>query len=343
MHSTKNRLSNYLLCCDWGTSSFRLQLINLDTAVCRGEIRSDTGVSATFDAWKNDAQQPGISRENFFRQVLKRQISCLETQVSTALTDVPVAVSGMASSSIGMAEVPYATLPFSTDGSQASLQRFDSRPDFRHDLFLISGVRSEHDVMRGEETQLIGLIKLLETSGHKINEALCIFPGTHSKHLLVRDGQLVDFKTYMTGELFDVLRRSSILKDSVNYTGIKKLTDTQVQAFKKGVRQAESSAILNSLFSVRTHQLFEKISKEENAFYLSGLLIGTELNRLQLARNCPLILCGGSNLSNLYELAIAERQPAHRTLTAPADLVDRAASVGQLLLFQHQFLKQPTA
>ena len=117
---------------------------------------------------------------------------------------------------------------------------------------------------------------------------------------------------------------------------------TAVKAFKKGVQQAASSSILNTLFSVRTNQLFHKISKEENAYYLSGLLIGTELNQLQSTSEGPLVLCGGSNLSALYELAINELQLAHRTYTAPADLVDRAASMGHLLLFQQQLINRPT-
>jgi 2-dehydro-3-deoxygalactonokinase len=342
MHYPENRMKNHLLCCDWGTSSFRLQLMDLTTRECTGEVQSDTGISALFDDWKTVPPRPGLSREEFFGQVLQQHISRLETQVSASLTDVPVMVSGMASSSIGMAEVPYATLPFPTDGSQASMQRFESRPAFRHDLFLISGVRSEQDVMRGEETQLIGLMKLLESSGHGRQDVLCIFPGTHSKHLHIQDEKLVHFKTYMTGELFDVMRRHSILKDSVDYSAYADLPDIAVEAFQEGVRQAASSSILNTLFSVRTNQLFDKISKEENAFYLSGLLIGTELNQLKSTNEGLLILCGGSNLSVLYELAINELQLTHRTHTAPADLVDRAASMGQLLLFQQQLVKQPT-
>ncbi|WP_020603728.1 2-dehydro-3-deoxygalactonokinase [Spirosoma spitsbergense] len=342
MQSPENRMKNHLLCCDWGTSSFRLQLMNITTHVCTGEVRADTGISAMFDDWKSAAREQGLSREDFFRQVLQKHISRLETQLSVTLTDVPVMVSGMASSSIGMAEVPYATLPFPTDGSHASIQRFESNPDFRHDLFLISGVRSEQDVMRGEETQLIGLMKLLALSGHTSQDALCIFPGTHSKHLYIQHEKLIHFDTYMTGEIFDVMRRHSILKDSVDYFAYADLPDTAIKAFQKGVHQSISSNILNTLFSVRTNQLFDKISKEENSFYLSGLLIGTELNQLQSTSEAPLILCGGSNLSSLYELAISELQLAHRTYTAPADLVDRAASMGQLLLFQYQLIKQPT-
>lgn len=343
MESTENQLKNHLLCCDWGTSSFRLQLMDLTTYVCTGEVRSETGISAMFDDWKVADQAQDLPREDFFRRALQKHISRLETQLSASLTDVPVMVSGMASSSIGMTEVPYATLPFPTNGSRASMQRFESCPEFRHDLFLISGVRSEQDVMRGEETQLIGLMKLLALSGYKIQEARCIFPGTHSKHLHIQHETLIHFDTYMTGEIFNVMRRHSILKDSVDYFAYSDLSDGAINAFLKGVQQSGSSSILNTLFSVRTNQLFNKISKEENAFYLSGLLIGAELNQLQSTSDCSLILCGGSSLSALYELAIGELQLTHRTHTVPADLVDRAASMGQLLLFQQQLIKQPTA
>ena len=79
--------------------------------------------------------------------------------------------------------------------------------------------------MRGEETQLIGLIKLLALSGHPMPDARCIFPGTHSKHLHIQQGTLIRFDTYMTGELFDVMRRHSILRDSVDYFAYDDLSD----------------------------------------------------------------------------------------------------------------------
>lgn len=328
-----------LLCCDWGTSSFRLQLMNMLDCQCVAEIQSPIGIAGMFDKWA--AMGKSMTRGEFFRRELGEQIELLTTKTGSNLTNVPVVLSGMASSSIGMEEIPYANLPFAVDGSQASVRHFEPRPDFPHDIFLISGISSQNDVMRGEETQLIGLIVLLDSMDRSMTDAICIFPGTHSKHLWVKNGHLIQFKTYMTGEVFDLMAKRSILKDSIDLIEFPDFSPATIQAFRQGVQESKSSTILNSLFTVRTNQLFDKWTKGENAFYLSGLVIGTELNPLAKQDNWPLILCGGSNLSAFYELALDELNLANRTRTIPTSLMDRAASVGQIRLFQNQLINQP--
>lgn len=66
--------------------------------------------------------------------------------------------------------------------------------------------------MRGEETQLIGCI---QDDDQTISDRMFILPGTHSKHILVRNQQITAFKTYMTGEISDLLSNKSILKNSL--------------------------------------------------------------------------------------------------------------------------------
>ncbi|GAB4034301.1 2-dehydro-3-deoxygalactonokinase [Spirosoma gilvum] len=332
----------YLLCCDWGTSFFRLRLMRASDYQCIGEVLSQTGIAGTFGNWKAVNETQRISRDQFFRHQLKIQIDQLAHKLSMDLASIPVVISGMASSSIGMEELPYANLPFAVDGSQASIRHFEPMTDFPHDILLISGVKSQQDVMRGEETQLIGLIALLNRTGDKPNEAICIFPGTHSKHMYIQNDQLVNFDTYMTGELYDLMAHRSILKDSVDTTKLTNLTKADVLAFKKGVNQSKSLTILNSLFTVRTNQLFDKFSKKQNALYLSGLLIGTELNPLLKNKNASLVLCSGTKLSAFYELALEELNLLYRTITIPADLIDQAASIGQIILFQNQTAKVVT-
>lgn len=338
--SLNGPMTNHLLCCDWGTSNFRLQLMDTATYACLGEIQLPLGIARTFDNWM--AAGEGISRGRFYRRQLLEQIEVLAATVSISLTNVPVVLSGMASSSIGMELLPYAGLPFAVDGSQANRQYFDAQSDFPHDLLLISGVSSTDDVMRGEETQLIGLITLLDGSDQAMSEAIYIFPGTHSKHLHIQARKLIRFDTYMTGELFELIGKQSILKDSITLDSLSDFTVANKRAFRLGVEQSKSSVILQSLFKVRTNQLFGNLSKAENAFYLSGLLIGTELTHLVTNNDWPLILGSGSRLSTFYELAMDELKLTNRTMTIPAELIDRAASVGQIRLFQHQLTKQTT-
>ncbi|SFC16331.1 2-dehydro-3-deoxygalactonokinase [Spirosoma endophyticum] len=331
-------MKNYLLGCDWGTSSFRLRLINSTDIQLIGEITSQEGIANTFTSWKANGEPKGISREQFFRVQLQRQINLLAKQLTINLDDIPVVISGMASSSIGMDEVPYATLPFPVDGSLASIKRLETQVDFAHDIILISGVRTEHDVMRGEETQLIGLLALLDTLHVDSEESILIFPGTHSKHIYIQNQQVVDFQTFMTGEVFNLMSHYSILKDSVESNGLTVFEERELDAFKSGINQSHDSSILNSLFRVRTNQLFNQLTKRQNALYLSGLLIGNELKSLINQPTWQLILCSGNNLYELYKLAMEELHLSERTITISADLIDKATIAGQVKIAQNQLL-----
>lgn len=330
-------MGKYLIGCDWGSSALRLRLISIPDHQLVGEVLSHEGVVSTFDAWKKIADNDGISREQFFRGQLKKQINVLSKKLSVNLDNTSIIISGMASSSIGMEEVPYAGLPFAVDGSQASIRCFEGQDKFPHKIILISGVRSQHDVLRGEETQLIGLIALLDPLGDKNTqkEAIWIFPGTHSKHIYIRNSQLINFQTFMTGELFNLMANHSILKDSVENNGFSDFSENNIDAFKLGLKESGSSNVLNGLFTVRTNQLFHTLNKQQNSFYLSGLLIGTELNHLLKKENWQLVLCSGSNLSKYYKLAIEELHLADRTDIVPSDLIDKAAFAGQIRIYEN--------
>ena len=333
-------MKNYLLGCDWGTSSFRLRLIDSADLQLIDEVTSQEGVASTFNDWKANGESQGTSREHFFRQQLKRQISLLSSKTAIDLTGIPIVISGMASSSIGMEEVPYATLPFPTDGSFASTKRLSAQGDFPHTLTLISGVRTQDDVMRGEETQLIGLLDLLDTLQVDVDESILIFPGTHSKHIYIQQQQVIDFHTFMTGELFNLMAYHSILKDSVDPTDLTTFSDDDLTAFTSGINDADSS-VLNDLFKVRTNQLFNKLTKKQNALYLSGLLIGDELKTLIRQPQWQLILCSGNNLYELYKLAMEVLQLSDRTTTISADLIDKATIAGQVKIAQNHLISMP--
>ncbi|GAB3938291.1 hypothetical protein GCM10028804_61180 [Larkinella terrae] len=302
------------------------------------EVTSHQGIASIFNSWKATGERAGIAREQFFRDELTKQIAAIAHKSGSNLDQVPVAVSGMASSSIGMEEIPYASLPFAMDGSQASIRHFEARETFPHELILISGVKSQEDVMRGEETQLIGLSALLDSFGNRPKEAIFIFPGTHSKHMYVRDQILQNFETYMTGEVFNLMASASILKDSVDISAFNDFSEDNLKAFNLGLKEA-NDPLLNRLFTVRTNQLFGNLTKQQNAFFLSGLLIGSELKPLQEKEEWQLVLCSGTNLFPFYQQAIQDLNLSERTTVIPAELIDKAAIVGQVILFQNQNLK----
>lgn len=328
-------MKKYLISCDWGTTAFRLRLIDTVEDKVISEVLSQEGVAHTYAVWK--ATSPTLpDKQRFFRDKLKKQIAVLANQTNKNLEGIDIALSGMASSSIGMYEVPYATVPFNLDGSQANIHTIEADDDFPHKIILISGVRSDDDVMRGEETQLIGVADLLHLSDQE--RYIFILPGTHSKHLYLENNRLTGIQTYMTGELFNIISNHSILKESIEIDKISHFSNQELAAFKKGVQEADKTGILKSLFKVRTNQLFHKLNNVENGFYLSGLLIGSELKHLVDESNCQLVLCSGNNLYEFYKWAIETLDLSERTITVPSEIIDKAVVVGQMKIVQNQVL-----
>jgi 2-dehydro-3-deoxygalactonokinase len=239
------------LSCDWGTSSFRIRLVSIPDLNVLAEKKSGEGIASTFNLWKesNSVEENKLA---FYLFVLNEKIKSLEQQLQTRLENIPVIISGMASSTIGMIDLPYKPLPVHADGSDLVTKKLDKTDNFPHDILIISGIRTENDVIRGEETQLAGCLLM--------DDGLFIFPGTHSKHILVKDGIAIDFKTYMTGELFELLATKSILSSSLVKGSV---TDQSLQAFDEGVNDAGLN-LLHASFLVRTNQLFNKYTKKEN-------------------------------------------------------------------------------
>ncbi|MET7258588.1 2-dehydro-3-deoxygalactonokinase [Dyadobacter fermentans] len=328
-------MSKHLLSCDWGTSSFRLRLVNVTDHDVVGEVTSANGIGAVYNAWQEANADGSVARADYYLSIIATQITALHKQTGIDLAGVPIVVSGMASSSIGMEELPYARLPFALDGAHLGMRHYEGYAGFPHEVTLISGVRSDHDVMRGEETQLIGLGAAMDLSGR---DAIFIFPGTHSKHMFVRDGRLIDFKTFMTGEVFNLMANQSILKDSIDQYFQSDFNEEAAAAFRSGIRESGSGNILNALFTVRTNQLFDLLNKRENGMFLSGLLIGYEIRDLTKETSAHLVLCGGNNLYQLYKAAVETLGLAGRATIIPSEIVDRAATTGHIRIFENKHL-----
>jgi 2-dehydro-3-deoxygalactonokinase len=204
-----------------------------------------------------------------------------------------------------MIELPYKELPVDISGQELHKVILPASDRFPHTMLIVSGVRTADDVMRGEETQLIGC--LLEEQGRQgpvgaaqNDEGIYLFPGTHSKHIRVKEDKIVGFTTYMTGEFFHLLSQKSILAGSVTATDDKDYR----KSFEKGVEDSVETGLLHGSFLVRTHHLFGRWSREENYNYLSGLLIGEELKDLVKA-GLPVTIVGSEPQKYYYSLGCA--------------------------------------
>lgn len=184
--------------------------------------------------------------------------------------EVPVLACGMVGSRNGWLEVPYLDTPTSVDRLAGALTELQVE---QRTLHLVPGLRdpSRPDVMRGEETQVVGV---LAQSPEVARRGCLLLPGTHSKWVSLRDGEVSGFATVMTGELFALLTTHSILG-----AALPTAVDDE-QAFRRGVETARDSAAAGALsivFSARTLMLDGTLAPTSVPDYLSGLLIGDEL------------------------------------------------------------------
>ena len=328
-------MSPFFLNCDWGTSHLRLRAVRSATVEVAAEYRSDQGAAGLAAAGQ-------AGREGRFAAALTVALEQLSDRLDEPLGATPIAISGMASSSIGWHELPYAALPIPRDGSSLVLREIEpvaSRFGSRR-VLLVSGVRSENDVMRGEETQAIGLLSLPLTQP-LATRSLVILPGTHSKHLHVRSGAIVSFQTFMTGELFALLTRHSILRHSVTAepAGEMERGGQANAAFREGVELAGQLPLAAALFRVRTGQLLDGRSPDDCRSLLNGIVIGGELNDLRRnpsASGLPLILCATPPLDLHYREALLALGLEKQLLVVPAVDVERLSALGQAILLEKQ-------
>jgi 2-dehydro-3-deoxygalactonokinase len=267
---------------DWGTTSFRAYRIDAGGDMI--EMREAAAGILTV-------------RDGDFAAVLTREVGAW----LAAEPELPVIASGMITSRQGWLEVPYCTCPAGSAEIAGGLMRHPTRPSlhFVPGLSLI-GDDGVPDVIRGEETQILGEI------GDRPGRHLLVLPGTHSKWALAEDGMITWFATFMTGEVFAVLKEHSILG---------RLMRGEVEdhaAFERGLAHARSGkgGLLKRLFSARTLGLFDVLPESGTASYLSGLLIGSEIEE---ALDCVEVgdaeirVIGASQLAWRYRGALAAR------------------------------------
>ncbi|MFC4871898.1 2-dehydro-3-deoxygalactonokinase [Negadavirga shengliensis] len=315
------------LSCDWGTSSFRLRLVSVADMSTVAFYSSKAGINKVFTEW-NTLSQKDAPRVGFYYARILKGIEHLEKETGKDLSELLIICSGMASSSVGIRELPYTSLPFDVRGEGLEMHLFPLSEERRQSLLLLSGLRTENNVMRGEETQLVGIITQMKDFG---GDGQFIFPGTHSKHITVQNSKVTGFHTCMTGELFSLLSQHSILANSVA-EGLSLSDEAGRRAFKKGVLEGAAHPIISRLFHVRTNELFKYLKKEENYHYLSGLLIGGELGILAVRQNkLPLFVCPDNNLYQQYSLAL-ECLGIDCGIISPS-LVEGAVVHGQFKIF----------
>ncbi len=265
---------------DWGTSSLRAFLIG-DKGEVLDSVSSAQGImqieDRDFDAVFHSLTDRWAGQE-----------------------DLPVLASGMITSRNGWVETPYVAVPSSRRDLANALVQFKASSG--RDIHFVTGMTTEHDgapdVMRGEETQIVGAV----ASG--ISDGIFVMPGTHSKWITVSDARIDDYATYMTGEIFAALRGHTILGSFIEDSPF------QEAGFRMGVTSGISAGkgLLNHLFHARTMPLFGKIGEKMTGDFLSGILVGSEIAAATetLEQDAVVTIVGRDDLADRYDIALQE-------------------------------------
>jgi 2-dehydro-3-deoxygalactonokinase len=281
-----------LIALDWGTTALRAYLLDAHGAVL------DTRASSA-----GIMNLPRPAAEGGFDIVFDE--TCGAWLAANAR--LPVIAAGMVGSAQGWVEAPYVTTPADSAALVAGIVRVTTNKGIT--VHIVPGVLEDGalpNVMRGEETQIFGAL-----SGDTTHSELIGLPGTHAKWAFVSAGKIERFYTFMTGETFGALRDHTILGRTMRAAD-----QHDMAAFIRGVdtaKDAGHAGMLATIFSTRTLGLTGQLKPEQQADYLSGLLIGHELRGLNevLAREHAdlagktLRLIGNDALCERYRHALA--------------------------------------
>ncbi|MDI3213623.1 2-dehydro-3-deoxygalactonokinase [Arthrobacter sp. AL12] len=319
-----------LIALDWGTSSCRAFLLGNDGIVL-SERRGNSGVMDVSTA----ADLDGLAYEEAFEEVFE----ALCGDWLTDLPALPVIACGMVGSNRGWVQTPYRLLPADLTGDGIALTAVPTRRGAT--VHIISGLMDDSklpDIIRGEETQVLGAIVGEQASGSADleHERVVLLPGTHSKWVRIKGSTVTSFTTCMTGELFSLLTTKSTLAQPSA-----RLEEADWDAFVLGLDVAGAppgnGGILTTAFSARTLVMTGRLRPNQVEDYLSGLLIGSEIADIKASWladiTVQILLCGEPDLNQRYRMAL-ERfglSVTHETTTSAVIGMWRTAVSASLL------------
>ena len=278
----------HLIAVDWGTSSLRGA--RLDEA---GRVLEEKSAPLGILSVPN-GDFAGVFAAQFAAWMAPAGSVCL--------------ISGMAGSRQGWVEAPYVACPAGPDELKRHLHWIEPGR-----IALVPGLSDEQgevpDVMRGEEVQIFGAMRLAG-----LTDGLFVLPGTHSKWATVEGGRITGFRTFMTGEFYALLSQHSILARTLD-------TDAPLDeaVFLRGVARAgNGEGLLHNAFGARALGLFSRLSPAQSTSYLSGLLIGEELQSQDLVADGEVVAIGAPGLTARYALALKQGNVRVRAFGAEA-------------------------
>jgi len=303
---------------DWGSSNFRAYALDAERNI--------------LDSTATNAGMRVVEQRNY-EAVLLQQIQHWLPLHGKLL----VLMSGMVGARQGWQEASYKAVPC-VSFTASDVMPIETQSQ-RIRAFIAPGVSQQNppDVMRGEETQIFGWLE----QQPDFTGTVCL-PGTHSKWVTVSDGEIKQFRTYITGEMFSLLCEQSVLKHSTQST------EWSRHSFSNAVRESalaqhDAADILGGLFSTRAADLLHGVSASRAKAALSARLIHAECDaalRLFASREeteTPIVLIGDAALTELYEEVLVHAKQQVHSIAAPTATLLGLQGVANAILNKELF------
>lgn len=225
--------------------------------------------------------------------------------------------SGMITSALGLLEVPHLPAPAGMRELAAGMVEVSMPEVFSQPIWLVPGVRNHKepvglhnveamDMMRGEETEVVGLLARLNLDGR----ALLIMPGSHTKLVSVDEQRRIcGCATTIAGELLQAITQHTLITQTLEGEFAQTLVPQMVLA---GAAAAQRTGLARACFSIRTLGLFTDSERNDRANFLLGAVLSGDLltlknsSAIKMRPDTPIVITGKPLLRDALSLLIQE-------------------------------------
>lgn len=312
-------MNNYYLTIDGGTTNTRIKLIRDGKEM--ENLKLHIGARAA------------LSDTDCLRKEVKRGIMALLERNGLDYVSIrAVIASGMITSESGLMTVSHIPAPAGTRELAVAMKHASLPEICPCPFFFVPGVRYtgewalETDVIRGEETECIGLMEQL-----RFDTGLLLLPGSHSKAVSLKYGKIESFSTFLSGEMLVAIREGTILKASVNLDGM----EPEEEGLRQGYEYCEQEGINKSLFKVRILANFLNAAPEQVYSFYCGVLLHDEI-RVLLRQPFERVYIGGQPQLKLMMKILLNVYSDKQIIDLEDEVCERASSVGAVKLYQER-------
>lgn len=309
-------MANYITI-DGGTTNTRISLVQ-DLKVI-GRVKFPVGARA------------GIGNSSILRETIKKGIKQLLQEHGMQEQAIScILAAGMITSEFGLYKLDHIMVPAGIAELHVAMKQVKLEDISEIPFVFVPGVKilSEDlrhtDMMRGEEAELIGLMK--EGDG----ECVYILPGSHSKLVQTDDeGRIKVFSTMLTGEMIGALAKETILKDAIDFS-----SNLDEEFLRKGMEYAAERGINEALFKVRVlKNLFAKSADQVYSFFV-GACLCDEVKAVVDTGISKVVIGGNANLKEATGMLLSEKENIEIVIVSEEE-VENSSTIGMIKIYEY--------